>query len=743
MKSDHTHGKAKAALESFDVWFRNYVEPLAREHKAQLEAWEGELEAVRDLLKSRPKVRIALVGTTGAGKSTFLNALLGQQVLPVGVMQPCTAFVTAVRRSDDCDYHLSVDFVAADEWRRELENIVSALRPGDEDDPLDSRGEGKRIVEVARKRAQAVFGTDPDDLANPDLLLEMPLPPESARVLRLSGPDRHRFSTAKEMLAHVRKLVRGESSLWPLVKQVELAGPYDALAGELELVDLPGLNDPNEARVEVTRNYLSTCAFVWVLFPMVRGMTEDVRQILRDGKLLRTLVLNGNQNALALIGTKADEIDNDCAEQLGLPEDVIFPELVRAYRRQTIGEGRKSLVELTRDLARPGEDGQTLERMIEVARQTPIITTSANAYMKIRGIGGVRKDYGLEKEEDTGIPEIHRLLTEVACRSGGMYAAKQTLERLGELRDEVVFFFRGQAQEVSASVVEAKRRFAQEQEGFNRTIREAHKRAQDQLAIRRDGFVKKLDPLFASSVHSVRRGTVGWATIHWSTLRAIVQRDGIFRSPSSGRPYDFNEELAEPLLSHLPVSWEQYFTDELGGVTQEFLVHLAESVKSFCKSTRLIVDLLFQKESSSLDQQLEWFEHKVSVMGKAAQERVLTEVQTRRRELATKIPLVAKGHMAPAYGASKGLRGAGIKKRIVEKLQGTAVEAAKPIYSNLQQDLMDGLADLENVIAGMYIQVVKAAETQANIMANNANIGVDDEAANPAIRAVLEAVPTW
>ena len=92
-----------------------------------------------------------------------------------------------------------------------------------------------------------------------------------------------------------------------------MSGPYPFLAGGLELVDLPGLNDPNEARVEVTREFLRTAPFVWVVFPMVRGITEDVQRILREEKLLRTLVLSGTYSALSLVGTKADDIDTNIA----------------------------------------------------------------------------------------------------------------------------------------------------------------------------------------------------------------------------------------------------------------------------------------------------------------------------------------------------------------------------------------------------------------------------------------------
>ena len=112
------------------------------------------------------------------------------------------------------------------------------------------------------------------------------LPPEVERVLSGGQKETGRFTNAKEMLDYLKKLIRGESSLWPLIKQVNVRGPYACLAGGLEMIDLPGLNDPNEARVEVTREFLRTSPYVWVVFSMIRGLTEDIQKILREEKLL-------------------------------------------------------------------------------------------------------------------------------------------------------------------------------------------------------------------------------------------------------------------------------------------------------------------------------------------------------------------------------------------------------------------------------------------------------------------------
>jgi len=147
-------------------------------------------------------------------------------------------------------------------------------------------------------------------------------------------------------------------------------------------------------------------------------MTQDIQEILCKEKLLRQLIFSGTYSALSLVGTRADDIDNDAAEQLGLADDCTKRELIGAYREQAINEARKQLEEMVVDLSTEDEKGETLDRMVATARKVRVHATSAKAYMKLEGIGRLLTDFGVEKPAETGIPAIHDHLTEIARGAG-------------------------------------------------------------------------------------------------------------------------------------------------------------------------------------------------------------------------------------------------------------------------------------------------------------------------------------
>jgi hypothetical protein len=740
-KSDSLLEKTKNDFKLVIDWFESNVVPMASaRYPLELAQWRKEIALLRGLLDRPDRLRIAMIGSTGAGKSTFLNAVLGSQVLPVGVMQPCTAFVTLVRHEPGSVYTVEVEFCSREDWAAEVQAFASFLRPGD-DEAAGSESESKRLLSAARKRVQAVLGDALSDGITADVLQALPLPDEAERIFAANRVQRHRFEQSADMLNFLRRLIRGESSTWPLVKQVSISGPYECLSGGLELVDLPGLNDPNAARIEVTREFLRTSPFVWLMFPMVRGLTQDIQTILGEEKLLRTLVFSGTYNALSLIGTKCDEIDVDAAPQLGLSEDAGLPEIIREYCRQTESSARDQLVEMVRDLAGMDEGGETLNRMLDMARKIAVHTTSASAYMRLAGISKSRKDYGIEKITETGIPGIHAHLNRIAGEAGAEFSALMASRRLDQLRSEIAFFFRAQATHGSPESAALRARIQAARQSFIGKVEHANHEADHRLSIYRETFVDGLRPMLQSSVEGVRKVCQQWSGTHFMTLKAIVLRDGVFKSPSNGKYFDFNSDLTEPLMGRLPVSWERYFTDQLGRVVDDFAVKVDAAGSAFCEHVRLIIDMGVNRNVSLLDEQLKWFEAKVKLLVQESKARIQVEVTARRSELAASIPLVARNYMIPAYEEAKGESGRGMKERMLGKLEGCAMRSAPKIYDTIQRDLLAGLQDIEALMLGALKSLKMAAEEQACKVADNAGIDIDEAVIDPSIKFLLDRMP--
>lgn len=734
--------RARRFLDSCAKWLDEQVSPVTKpEWSGDLTRWRTEIARIREDLDRPTTARIALVGTTGAGKSSLLNAVLGAEVLPVGVMEPCTSFVTTVGRSKHSGYAVTVRFCTLEEWEQELQSLQSMIGDDDVDAADSGRDDGKRLRDAACKRIRAVYGKDVDPKTPLGSLFGELLPDEVASVFDAGPKQTQAFDDSKAMQGYVRTLVRDDSRLWPLVREVRIEGPYSCLQGDLELVDLPGLNDPNEARIEVTRDYLRSVPFVWVVFNMVRGLTDDIQRILREEKLLRTMVLSGSYEGLALVGTKADDIDadSDVIRQLGLPENATQTEIVRAYRTRTEATARQQLRQMVLDLGSRAEDSDTLRRMLDVVDHLRVHTTSSGSYRQLKKIGRSTKHYGLDRVEETGIPGLHEHLAVIASSTDAARKAEQSVARTEQLVEEVRLFFRAKAQPATTGIAEARKRIATELDKFSGAISTERNRATDRFAERKQTFLRRLDPLLTASVQGVRKVTDTWTGVHWGTLRALMQRDGCFRS-SNGRTYDLNEDIADPLLGQLPVAWEHFFTDELGAVVREFEVRVTEKGEAFCEKAQMVLELTVQGSSDLLDSNLKWFREKVRILVEDARSRILNQVQGRRRELAGHIPAVAHQQMRPTYNACKLEHGSGMKQRILARLVPGAVQAARPIYDTVQHDLVTGLDELQTAIVGLLHQVTDASVQQGQTVANNTSVDAGS-AVDPVIQRLLHSLP--
>ena len=205
---------------------------------------------------------IGITGVMNAGKSTLLNALMGEEVLGSSVI-PETANLSIV--SYCATPFAVVHYWNTNEWQsleKSAENLPSMRKFIDETNLACDGHLHEYVTQVSKQT----------EIAIADLSLYT--------------------SAAKS---------NGKCNL---VKYVELGVNLDFLSDGIEIVDTPGLDDPVVQREEITKEYMSGCDL------MIHLMNVSQSATLKDVEFIIDALLYQNVSALLVIITRADTVSS-------------------------------------------------------------------------------------------------------------------------------------------------------------------------------------------------------------------------------------------------------------------------------------------------------------------------------------------------------------------------------------------------------------------------------------------------
>ncbi|XP_076609320.1 nuclear GTPase SLIP-GC-like [Chaetodon auriga] len=299
-------------------------------------------------LETDKRELVGVFGKTGAGKSSLINAIIGEKnLLPSGDVSACTSVIIKVEANmHSTKYEAEIEFITKEDWQEELwssSNVFNDNADLENDQEVDSDDRD------TAEKLSAVYGEEwkdksPENLMDSKYFKEVPeFLPSKKKTLTCES--------AKELSAKLAKYTRSDSKdsnseevkrwYWPLVKCVTVRVPRNDLLQHVTLVDLPGNGDRNKSRDKMWKEFVESCSTVWVVTEINRAAAEkEAWDILESAS---SLMGNGGEcQQIHFICTKSDLYGDPDDHSAAAVRALIFQRNMRA-KEEVNKEFRKLL----------------------------------------------------------------------------------------------------------------------------------------------------------------------------------------------------------------------------------------------------------------------------------------------------------------------------------------------------------------------------------------------------------------
>jgi len=263
------------------------LSPLFREDSTQVVSWRRSLEAVSESLKDQT-LRIAVVGPVKSGKSTFINALQGRDLLRRGA-GIITAFITRIRASAE-----EKGWVEVKSWEEingevnEALSTVGLTKGAEGFSHMDlRRQEDRKKIEqfIQEFKQETLVGGETFDpnvvlinayLSGYDTLSEYVKDKPVLLEFRADELNRHQaFVTQESQAVYLRDM--------------ELQLPISWLGEMVEIGDCQGSDSPNPLHFALLQEYLLGSHYILYLISSRVGLRQADLKLIEAIRILRML----------------------------------------------------------------------------------------------------------------------------------------------------------------------------------------------------------------------------------------------------------------------------------------------------------------------------------------------------------------------------------------------------------------------------------------------------------------------
>ena len=629
---------------------------------SRTESADAECARLESLEKAfSEEVPVCFLGASGIGKSTLINALVGESLLPHGGIGPLTAQALFVRYREqaafEVEYHspkkivqlaFALEKTYQAERRRQGHDVKEPsgqdlLELVDDEDEeagttaivIEEEGDtqAQRNLEFRKQAALMIAGRQDAVREIPYLIDRLRetvenkppfdttcLPDDQPRVERIRGcllqGKNHQPFVCLESEDGFRTALRDHATgfLAPIINELVVFWNAELLKTGIVLVDLPGVGIAGDVHVRITEEFVRESAKVVILMVSVRGVTHADAELLRNSGFLNRLLHAADDPAadpveLMVVVVRADDIaETRFVEDKSRKKREHFVDVCAEARQDAIAQLREHLTEAWRTDEKLSQTKQeVLDRIINGLQVHPL---SALQYRRL--LANDEDDLAFIKEpEESNVPKFFRSLAEMATAINR--ERRERLERAQNLFFSSVTssirviheqWVRGTRAEEEADALR------KEFDSFIGPIRkEFDTRRGEFRAFLRETVPSEIEKLVMEASFSAQAaisrylGTLGDA--HWSTLRAAVRRGGTFYgSRHIDLPHDFALRFEEPVAE----IWGKKLLQLIRKRTKTYAedcVALIEDVLDWAKekgartSTRLIEALHEQIKTAS------------------------------------------------------------------------------------------------------------------------------------------------
>jgi GTP-binding protein EngB required for normal cell division len=594
--------ESKSALGN---WYRKAVRSLfERFDPKRIESADAECSRLESLEEAfSEEVPICFLGASGIGKSTLINALVGESLLPQGGIGPLTAQALRVRYGEQAEFQVHyhspgrvgrLAFALEKTYQADLRKQGREVKEASGKDFLelvdDDEEDGPTAAEIVsdgdaqdernrefRKQAALMIGGSQDaeretaylidrlreTVENKPLFGTLCLPEDRSRIDRIrtcliQGKKRQPFRCLESEQDFRKELHHHATGfLAPIINEMIVLSNAELLKTGIILIDLPGVGIAGDVHVKVTERYIRERAKVVVLVVSVRGVTKADAEMLRNSGFLNRLLFAADDPAadpvqLIVAVVRADDIaDTRYANDKSRKRREHFADVCVEARRNATIQLRGHLTEAWRN---DEKLSQTKEEVLDrIMNALQVHSLSAVQYRRLLASDEDDPAFIMDAEE-SNVPKFSRSLSEMAASLN--HQRRERLERTRSL------FFSSVTSSIrviheqwirDTRVEGEKEALREDLNAFLGAIRkEFNTRRGEFRGFLRETIPAEIEKLVMkasiSAQAAIDRYLSGLKDANWATLKAAVRRGGTFEGARHiDLPHDFALRFEEPV----------------------------------------------------------------------------------------------------------------------------------------------------------------------------------------------------